>query len=96
MTARAPDDRGVADDPLIGKLRIRAYPVEERNGMIFVFVRDEDHQPAPPLSSDPPLRIGANAYPDAAAYILDGHDCLALAYCFATLLRGCGGQRWRR
>jgi hypothetical protein len=96
MTARAPDDRGVSNDPLIGKLRIRAYPVEDRNGMIFVFVGDEDCQPVPPLSPDLPLRIGANADLDAAAYILDGHDCLALAYCFATLLRGCGGQRWRR
>ena len=28
---------------LIGKVRIRTYPVEERNGMIFVFVGDEDY-----------------------------------------------------
>src|ERR1700675_3294158 len=52
------------DDPIIGKVRIRTYPVEERNGMIFVFVGDEGYHPVPPLSSDLPLRISADEDPN--------------------------------
>jgi phenylpropionate dioxygenase-like ring-hydroxylating dioxygenase large terminal subunit len=55
------------DDPILGKVRIRTYPVEEHNGMIFVFVGDEDYKPVPPLSSDLPLRIGADEDPQAVA-----------------------------
>lgn len=35
--------------PLIGKLRLRSYPVEEQKGMVFVFIGDID---PPPLSDD--------------------------------------------
>src|SRR5207237_4925992 len=43
----------IVTDPesaLIGKVRLRAYPVEERQGLVFVFVGDLD--PAPPLALD--------------------------------------------
>ncbi|HUY18048.1 MAG TPA: Rieske 2Fe-2S domain-containing protein [Candidatus Binataceae bacterium] len=56
------------DDPLIGKLRIRTYPIEERGGMIFIFVGDEDYQPRPSLESDLPPRMTDNpSFP----YLLD-------------------------
>jgi nitrite reductase/ring-hydroxylating ferredoxin subunit len=56
------------DDPLIGKLRIRTYPVEERGGIIFVFVGDEDYQPRPALETDLPARMDDNpVFP----YLLD-------------------------
>ncbi len=35
--------------PLIGKLRLRTYPVEEHKGMVFVFIGDID---PPPLADD--------------------------------------------
>lgn len=34
---------GNPDDSLIGRAAIRTYPVEEVNGMIFVFVGDADY-----------------------------------------------------
>ncbi len=43
------------DDPLIGKVRLRTFPVEEFKGIIFVFVGDLDHAP-PPLAHDLPFR----------------------------------------
>lgn len=46
------------DDPVIGKTGIRTFPVQETNGIIFVFVGDEDFAPIPPLSSDLPIPIG--------------------------------------
>jgi len=56
------------DDPLIGKVRIRTYPVEERGGMIFVFVGDEEFKPLPELATDLPARMEDNpAFP----YLLD-------------------------
>src|SRR6185437_15206891 len=53
------------DDPLIGQVRIRTYAVEERAGMIFVFVGDEDHKPVPRLEADLPIHItdDSNAVP---------------------------------
>jgi phenylpropionate dioxygenase-like ring-hydroxylating dioxygenase large terminal subunit len=59
------------DDPLIGKVRIRTYPVEERAGIIFVFVGDEDYEPFPPLTADLPIHITDDANP--VAHILDEH-----------------------
>jgi phenylpropionate dioxygenase-like ring-hydroxylating dioxygenase large terminal subunit len=46
------------DDPLIGKLKLKVYPVEEKYTMIFVFVGDPDYQPLPALETDlpPPLK----------------------------------------
>src|SRR5579885_1385652 len=56
------------DDPLIGRLRIRTYPVEERAGMIFVFVGDEEFAPLPALESDLPPRMEDNG---VFPYLLD-------------------------
>ena len=57
------------DDPLIGKVRLRTYPVAERAGIIFLFVGDEEYQPAPPLEADLPIRISDDKNP--VAHILD-------------------------
>jgi len=59
------------DDPLIGNVRIRTYPVEERAGIIFVFVGDEDYAPPPPLSADLPIHITDDANP--VPHLLDDH-----------------------
>lgn len=57
------------DDKLIGKAKIRTYPVEEVNGMIFVFVGDEEAVP-PPLAHDLPHRV-PDDYEHRVAYPLD-------------------------
>jgi phenylpropionate dioxygenase-like ring-hydroxylating dioxygenase large terminal subunit len=57
------------DDPLIGKVRLRTYPVAERAGIIFLFVGDEEYQPAPPLEADLPIQITDDRNP--VAHILD-------------------------
>lgn len=50
---------GNPDDPLIGTTGLTTYPVHEVNGMIFVFVREDDYPDAdvPPLSHDLPIRF---------------------------------------
>ena len=48
---------GAPEDELIGKVRLRTYPVQEFKGMIFVFVGDEDYSPIPPLSHDLPAQV---------------------------------------
>ena len=57
------------NDPLIGKVRIRTYPVVERAGIIFVFVGDEEYAPAPALEADLPIHIEDDA--NAVPHILD-------------------------
>jgi phenylpropionate dioxygenase-like ring-hydroxylating dioxygenase large terminal subunit len=57
------------DDPLIGKVKLRTYPVAERAGIIFLFVGDEEYQPPPPLEADLPIRITDDQNP--VAHILD-------------------------
>jgi phenylpropionate dioxygenase-like ring-hydroxylating dioxygenase large terminal subunit len=57
------------DDPLIGKVKLRTYPVAERAGIVFIFVGDEDYDPAPPLEADLPIRITDDGNP--VAHILD-------------------------
>ncbi len=54
---------GNPDDPLIGTTGITTYPVHEVNGMIFVFVRDDDYpdEDVPPLSHDLPVRFPENS-----------------------------------
>jgi carbazole 1,9a-dioxygenase len=44
---------GVPDSNVIGRKRIKVYPVEEHKGAIFVFVGDSDHE-VPPLREDVP------------------------------------------
>ena len=42
------------DDPLIGTVKLKTYPVEEKYGIIFVFVGDPDYAPVPALETDLP------------------------------------------
>ncbi len=60
------------DDPLIGKVGIRTYVVEEVNGVIFLFLGDEDYD-VPPLSHDLPPRPDDD-YEHKTGYILDDHS----------------------
>ncbi len=43
------------DDPLIGRVRLRTYPVQELKGIIFVFVGDRNYA-TPPIADDLPFR----------------------------------------
>lgn len=65
---------GAPDDPLIGKVRLRTFPVQEFRGMIFVFVGDEDCDPLPPLTDDLPVPISKD-YEFATAHLHD-EDCV--------------------
>lgn len=51
------------DDKLVGTTGITTYPVHEVNGMIFVFVREDDFpdEEVPPLASDLPFRFPENS-----------------------------------
>ncbi|MGH7906208.1 MAG: Rieske 2Fe-2S domain-containing protein [Candidatus Binataceae bacterium] len=60
---------GSPEDPRIGKIAIRTYPVEEFNGVIYVFIGDPEYKPLPPLDSDLPIRITDE--PDAVGHLLD-------------------------
>ena len=57
------------DDPLIGKVSLRTYPVKEINGMIFIFIGDEDYS-RQPLEYDLPPRV-ADDHEHKTAYLLD-------------------------
>lgn len=57
-------------DDLIGKVRVRTFPVQEHKGMIFVFVGDEDYKPVPPLWHDFPLQPPADQ-PMRHSHLLD-------------------------
>ncbi len=50
------------DDKLIGTTGITTYPVQEVNGLIFVFVREDDFpdEDVPPLAHDLPVRFPEN------------------------------------
>jgi len=74
------------DDPLIGNIRLRTYPVAERAGIIFVFVGDEEYQPAPPLDADLPIRITDDGSP--VAHILD-------ANVYVRGIHRLGNSNWR-
>lgn len=74
------------EDPLIGKVSLRTYPVEEVNGLIFVFIGDEDY-PRQPLEHDLPHRV-ADDYEHRTAYPLD-EDTMLLG-----IRRHCVGN-WR-
>src|SRR5579875_130967 len=60
---------GSPRDPLIGRVKIRTYPLEERGGIIFVFIGDEDYRPVPPLTADLPIRITDD--PNPTPHLLD-------------------------
>ena len=74
------------EDPLIGKVSLRTYPAREVNGMIFVFIGDEDY-PRQPLEHDLPHRV-ADDYEHRTAYPLD-EDTVLLG-----IRRECVGN-WR-
>ena len=74
------------EDPLIGKVSLRTYPVEEVNGMIFVFIGDEDY-PRQSLEYDVPSRV-PDDYEYRTAYLLD-EDTVLLG-----IRRHCVGN-WR-
>jgi len=57
-------------DDLIGKVRLRTFPVQEHKGMIFVFVGDEDYKPVPPLWHDFPAQPPADQ-PMRHSHLLD-------------------------
>ncbi len=50
------------DDKLVGTTGVTTYPVTEINGLIFVFIRDDDFpdEDVPPLAHDLPIRFPAN------------------------------------
>lgn len=61
------------DSKVIGKRKIKAYPVEEAKGLIFVFVGDDD-QPVPPLSEDvPPWFLDEDMTVFGAIYPVDSN-----------------------
>ena len=63
------------DDELIGKARLRTFPIAEFKGVIFVFVGDEDYDPVPPLADDLPFRPPED-YEFRAAHPLDDDTVL--------------------
>ena len=78
---------GNPDDPLIGTTGITTYPVHEVNGMIFVFVRDDDFpdEDVPPLSHDLPVRFPENSerfphplWPTPPSLLDDNAVCLGM------------------
>ena len=78
---------GNPDDPLIGTTGITTYPVHEVNGMIFVFVRDDDYpdEDVPPLSHDLPVRFPENSerfphplWPTPPSLLDDNAVCLGM------------------
>ncbi|MDH6282323.1 Rieske 2Fe-2S domain-containing protein [Prescottella agglutinans] len=62
---------GNPEDSLIGNAGIRTYPVEEVNGIIYVFVGDEDYGTPPPLSSDLPARVTNDPNDTPVPHLLD-------------------------
>lgn len=44
---------GVPESNVIGRRRIKTYPIEEAKGVVFVFIGDEDYD-VPPLAQDVP------------------------------------------
>ncbi|MBF6569763.1 MAG: Rieske 2Fe-2S domain-containing protein [Candidatus Binataceae bacterium] len=76
------------DDAQIGKVKIRTYPVFEKNGIIWVFVGDEDYQPAPSIESDLPMRIEQDRDPNPVAFLLDDN-------LFVRGIHMTGNSNWR-
>jgi nitrite reductase/ring-hydroxylating ferredoxin subunit len=58
------------DDKLIGKARVRTFPIQEYKGIVFVFVGDEDYAPLPALTDDLPMAV-PDDYEFRAPHILD-------------------------
>ena len=60
------------DDPLIGNVRLKVYKVEEKYGIIFLFVGDADFAPIPALEMDLPKPV-ARDYKHYSANITDAN-----------------------
>jgi len=78
---------GNPDDPLIGTTGLVTYPVEEVNGMVFVFVREDDYPDAdvPPLAHDLPVRFPESSerfphplWPTPPSLLDDNAVCLGI------------------
>jgi phenylpropionate dioxygenase-like ring-hydroxylating dioxygenase large terminal subunit len=76
------------DDEQIGRIKIRTYPTFERNGMIFVFVGDENYKPVPPIEADLPIRITDDPTGRAVGYLLDDN-------LFVRGIHRTGKSNWR-
>jgi carbazole 1,9a-dioxygenase len=56
------------DTPIIGKRKVKSYPVREAKGLIFVFVGDDDFA-VPDLSLDvPPMLLDEDMYVQGCSY----------------------------
>lgn len=74
------------DDKIIGTTGITSYPVEEVNGMIFVFVKEDDFdEDIPPLARDLPIRYPQSnerfphpLWPDTPSVLDDNAMCLGI------------------
>ena len=62
---------GNPEDSLIGRAKIRTYPAEEHNGLIYVFVGDEDYGTPPPLEADLPMRVNNDPNGNPVAHLLE-------------------------
>jgi len=60
---------GNPDDKLVNKTGVRTYPCQEVNGMIYVFVGDQEFGETPQLAEDLPIKITDKE--DPVAYLLD-------------------------
>ncbi len=76
------------NDPLIGKLSIKTYPIEEKYTMIFLFVGDVDYD-VPPLEHDLPLPLAKDYQHYAANLTDDGHSVVTLG------IHRTGNSNWR-
>src|SRR5579875_2765190 len=76
------------DDAQIGKVRVRTYPTFEKNGMIFVFVGDENYRPIPPIEADLPIRIVDDPTGNPVGYLLDDNV-------FVRGIHRTGNSNWR-
>jgi carbazole 1,9a-dioxygenase len=56
------------DTPIIGKRKVKSYPVREAKGLIFVFIGDDDFA-VPDLSLDvPPMLLDEDMYVQGSSY----------------------------
>ena len=58
------------EDPLIGTIGLKIYPVTEKYGIVWVFVGDRDYAPLPALETDLPKPLERD-YPHFSANLTD-------------------------
>jgi carbazole 1,9a-dioxygenase terminal dioxygenase component len=64
---------GAPESRLIGKHKIKIYPVEEAKGMVFAFVGDEGYN-APPLSHDvPPTFLDPDRHFEGESFLIEAN-----------------------